>query len=57
MCFFLLTDQKNVLAKESHQIRLDKDVLRLTVRLLTDEATKQVNAQLLSGAVALVVGL
>lgn len=40
-----LTDQKNVLAKEAHQISLDKGVLKMTVRLLTDEIATQVSAQ------------
>ncbi|KAM9347668.1 protein mono-ADP-ribosyltransferase PARP14-like [Symphorus nematophorus] len=34
-------DQKNVLGKEAHQINLDKGVLKMTVRLLTDETTTQ----------------
>ncbi|XP_035860523.1 poly(ADP-ribose) polymerase family member 14-related sequence 1 isoform X2 [Sander lucioperca] len=32
-------DQRNVLGKEAHQISLDKGVLKLTVRLPTDETT------------------
>ncbi|XP_034742022.1 poly(ADP-ribose) polymerase family member 14-related sequence 1 isoform X2 [Etheostoma cragini] len=32
-------DQRNVLGKEEHQISLDKGVLKLTVRLPTDETT------------------
>ncbi|XP_028446175.1 poly(ADP-ribose) polymerase family member 14-related sequence 1 isoform X1 [Perca flavescens] len=32
-------DQRNVLRKEAHQISLDKGVLKLTVRLPTDETT------------------
>ncbi|XP_070693875.1 poly(ADP-ribose) polymerase family member 14-related sequence 1 [Pempheris klunzingeri] len=34
-------DQQNVLRKDSHQISLDKDVLKMTVRLLPDETTAQ----------------
>nr|XP_033473820.1 poly(ADP-ribose) polymerase family member 14-related sequence 1 [Epinephelus lanceolatus] len=34
-------DQQNVLRKEAHQISLDKGVLKMTVRLLTDETTTQ----------------
>lgn len=44
--FKRLTDQKSVLEKGSHQITVDNCVLNLTVRLLTDEATVQVRAQL-----------
>uniref|UniRef100_A0A3B4EYP3 PAR14-like first RRM domain-containing protein n=1 Tax=Pundamilia nyererei TaxID=303518 RepID=A0A3B4EYP3_9CICH len=35
-------DQKNVLAKESHQISLEKGVLKLTVCLPTEEKSSQV---------------
>lgn len=41
-----LTDQKGVLEKGSHEITVDKCVLKMTVRLLTNEATVQVRAQL-----------
>ncbi|CAI5656799.1 unnamed protein product [Oreochromis niloticus] len=34
-------DQRNVLAKESHQISLEKGVLKLTVRLPTEEKSSQ----------------
>ncbi|XP_060909810.1 poly(ADP-ribose) polymerase family member 14-related sequence 1 isoform X2 [Labrus mixtus] len=34
-------DQKNVLAKEVHQMSLDKGVLKMTVRLPAEEITKQ----------------
>ncbi|XP_073330301.1 poly(ADP-ribose) polymerase family member 14-related sequence 1 isoform X2 [Pagrus major] len=34
-------DQKNVLAKASHQIPLDKGVLKMTVCLITDDTTTQ----------------
>ncbi|XP_035532032.1 poly(ADP-ribose) polymerase family member 14-related sequence 1 isoform X1 [Morone saxatilis] len=34
-------DQKNVLGKETHQITLDKGVLKMTVRLLTEDTATQ----------------
>lgn len=34
-------DQRNVLLKEAHEISLDKGILRMTVRLPTDEKTPQ----------------
>lgn len=42
MCLCCVTDQRNVLAKESHQISLEKGVLKLTVRLPTEEKPSQV---------------
>ncbi len=40
---FLLADQKNVLAKEAHQISLDRGVLKMTVRLPTEETAAPVS--------------
>lgn len=42
MCLCCVTDQRNVLAKESHQISLEKGVLNLTVRLPTEEKSSRV---------------
>lgn len=41
--FFFLTDQQNVLRKETHEIRLDQGVLKMTVRLPTEKKRTQVN--------------
>ncbi|CAI5656802.1 unnamed protein product [Oreochromis niloticus] len=41
-----MNDQRNVLAKESHQISLEKGVLKLTVRLPTEEKSSQEHEKL-----------
>ncbi|XP_045909324.1 poly(ADP-ribose) polymerase family member 14-related sequence 1 [Micropterus dolomieu] len=41
-------DQQNVLAKETHQVSLDKGVLKMTVRLHTDAAPQEAPAEKLN---------